>query len=104
MQIWKPILITISNSFQKLIQRKPINRLGLNGPEEVKKHPWIKDYAWDKLLAKDMEAPFIPNPEEDNFDSKNMTENKEQTNEEIAKQNALQLRRNSVQSKTIFSK
>eukprot|EP00828_Plagiopyla_frontata_P003327 TRINITY_DN10960_c0_g1_i2.p3 TRINITY_DN10960_c0_g1~~TRINITY_DN10960_c0_g1_i2.p3 ORF type:complete len:146 (+),score=19.01 TRINITY_DN10960_c0_g1_i2:105-542(+) len=28
----------------KLIQRKPVNRLGLNGPEEVKSHPWFKDF------------------------------------------------------------
>ena len=45
----------------RLIQRKPINRLGLNGPEEVKSHPWIKDYPWKKLLEKELEPPFIPN-------------------------------------------
>lgn len=45
----------------RLIQRKPINRLGLNGPMEVKGHPWIKDFPWKKLLEKELDAPFIPN-------------------------------------------
>jgi hypothetical protein len=30
----------------KLIQRKPANRLGLNGPNEVKQHIWLKDVDW----------------------------------------------------------
>lgn len=31
----------------KLIQRKPVSRLGgLNGPQEVKEHPWIRDFDW----------------------------------------------------------
>jgi len=51
----------------RLIQRKPINRLGLNGPAEVKGHPWLKGFPWDKLLRKEIEAPFIPK-KEDNFD------------------------------------
>ena len=38
-----------------------MNRLGTNGPEEVKDHPWFKDYAWDKLISKEITAPFIPN-------------------------------------------
>jgi len=29
-----------------LIQRKPQNRLGNNGPEEVMNHPWFKDIDW----------------------------------------------------------
>ena len=28
----------------RTIQRKPVNRLGLNGPEEVKNHPWLRDF------------------------------------------------------------
>lgn len=44
----------------QMIQRKPVNRLGVNGPEEVKSHPWIKNFPWDKLLNKQLEAPFIP--------------------------------------------
>lgn len=29
-----------------LIQRKHQNRLGYNGPEEVKNHPWFKNFNW----------------------------------------------------------
>lgn len=79
----------------KLIQRKPINRLGLDGPAEVKAHPWLKNYPWDKLLNKELDPPFIPNEEmevkqqaNDQFDDENS---------EVLKQNAILLRRNSVQ-------
>lgn len=51
------------------LKRKPVNRLGLNGPEEVKGHPWFKDYPWDDLYDKALKSPFIP-PEADNFDAK----------------------------------
>ena len=44
----------------RLIQRKPINRLGLNGTSDVKNHIWFKDFDWDKLNRKEMEAPFLP--------------------------------------------
>jgi serine/threonine protein kinase len=36
----------------KLIQRKPANRLGLNGPEEVKSHIWLKDTDWSAIIEK----------------------------------------------------
>lgn len=44
----------------RMIQRKPNNRLGLNGPEEVKTHPWLKDFPWNKLLNREYESPFVP--------------------------------------------
>jgi len=44
----------------RLIQRKPVNRLGLDGPNEVKSHPWLKTYPWNKLQNKELESPFIP--------------------------------------------
>ncbi len=37
------IIFIINN---KLIERKPSNRLGINGPSEVKSHPWIKNFPW----------------------------------------------------------
>lgn len=47
-----------------------MSRLGLNGPQEVKDHAWLKDFAWDKLYRKQLASPFIPPVAEDNFDSK----------------------------------
>ena len=44
----------------KLIQRKPVNRLGLNGAQEIKAHPWLKDFEWDKLTQLKIPSPFIP--------------------------------------------
>ena len=36
----------------KLIERKPTNRLGNDGPEEVKQHKWLKGVDWNKLIDK----------------------------------------------------
>jgi serine/threonine protein kinase len=33
-------------------------RLGYNGAEEIKKHPFFKKINWDKI--QDVQAPFIP--------------------------------------------
>ena len=77
-----------------MIQRKPINRLGVNGFEEVKNHPWLVNFPWDDLEAKRLLAPFIP-PKQDNYDEKNISEEWKDTGDEDFKQNALNLRRNS---------
>ncbi len=53
----------------KLIQRKPANRLGLRSAGEVKEHPWIKKYKWNDLYNKKIMPPFVP-PEGDNFDKR----------------------------------
>eukprot|EP01016_Furgasonia_blochmanni_P046005 TRINITY_DN6560_c0_g1_i2.p1 TRINITY_DN6560_c0_g1~~TRINITY_DN6560_c0_g1_i2.p1 ORF type:complete len:347 (+),score=9.39 TRINITY_DN6560_c0_g1_i2:283-1323(+) len=84
----------------KLLQRKPINRLGLNGPQEVRDHPWLKDFPWQKLNEKEFESPFIPNGKEDNFDIKYVSSHdpSKDCDSEMMKQNALLLRRDSVQN------
>ena len=51
----------------KCIWRKPANRLGLNGPDEVKAHPWFANYDWERLYRKEIVAPFKP-AVADNFD------------------------------------
>ena len=53
----------------KLIQRKPVNRLGTNGFHEVKSHPWLSDIDWDSLLRKSLPSPYVPFTG-DNFDSR----------------------------------
>ncbi len=52
-----------------MIQRKPINRLGYNGINEIKEHPWLKYYPWKDLYEKKLESPFMPK-NMDNFDKK----------------------------------
>ena len=54
----------------KLLQRKPKKRLGYNGVEEIKKHPWMNDINWDLLLKKKIGAPFVPPENKENFDKK----------------------------------
>ena len=51
----------------RLLQRKPANRLGLRGPTEVKEHPWFKGYDWKNLYLGQLKAPFLPK-KGDNFD------------------------------------
>lgn len=52
-----------------MLQRKPVNRLGYNGINEIKDHPWVKYYPWKDLYEKNLEAPFVPK-NIDNFDKK----------------------------------
>ena len=51
----------------RLLQRKPANRLGLRGPTEVKEHLWFKGYDWKNLYLGKLKAPFLPK-KGDNFD------------------------------------
>jgi len=80
----------------KLIQRKPINRLGLNGPEEVRNHDWMKDFPFQKLRNKELISPFIPQKIENYFENRHL--NSDHLNEEIQKQNNLLLKRTSIQN------
>ena len=52
--------IEAADFINKLIQRKPANRLGLSGAEEAKQHVWLKDFNWDSLLEKTMKPAFLP--------------------------------------------
>jgi serine/threonine protein kinase len=83
----------------KLLQRKPANRLGLNGPEEVKSHIWLKGTDWDAIINKRFPAPFIPDLENDNFDpiQANAIDKWNEENLDLLKQQALLLRTTSVQ-------
>lgn len=36
----------------RLLQRKPEQRLGFNGIEEIKNHPWLVNLNWYKLSRK----------------------------------------------------
>ena len=52
----------------KLLKRKPTKRLGYHGVKEIKNHDWLKDINWNLLKKKEIIAPFIPNPNKENFD------------------------------------
>lgn len=47
-----------------------MKRLGNNGPQEVKNHPWLSDIQWDMLGDQTLNPPYKPS-ENDNFDVAN---------------------------------
>ena len=61
--------IEIADFINRLIQRKPKNRLGKNNINEVIEHPWFDDFDWENVKKKKIKAPFIPKIG-DNFDKK----------------------------------
>ena len=63
--------IEAADFVNKLLQRKPQNRLGFNGPSEVKNHAWLRGFQWQKLIEKKVDAPFKPE-EMDNFDPRHL--------------------------------
>mmetsp|Transcript_63239 Transcript_63239/g.72502 ORF Transcript_63239/g.72502 Transcript_63239/m.72502 type:complete len:361 (-) Transcript_63239:16-1098(-) len=81
------------------IQRQPLNRLGLNGASEAKKHHWLKDYKWEYLEGKNMRSPLYSR-RKDNFSLKATVTNDPWTedNPEVAKQNKQLVRRTSIQN------
>ncbi len=63
---WSP---ESSDFINKLLLRKPEQRLGHNGAKDLKEHPWLKYYPWSELEEKTLPAPFIPE-NRDNFDKR----------------------------------
>ncbi|OMJ91161.1 hypothetical protein SteCoe_6329 [Stentor coeruleus] len=51
----------------RLLKRKPEHRLGFHGVQELKRHPWLEGWDWEKLEAFALESPFKPT-KVDNFD------------------------------------
>ena len=49
----------------KLLQREPTKRLGYNGFDEIKTHPWFSGIDWDKLYRKEITPPFRPTVKDD---------------------------------------
>ena len=76
----------------KTLQRKPANRLGLNGPSEVKAHAWLKDVDWQSVIDKKVVPPFVPDVRPPI--TKNVIEKVSPEEEE---ENCQLLRRNSIQ-------
>lgn len=44
----------------RLIIRKPENRLGFKGMDEIMKHPWVKGENWNSIEKQEFSPPFIP--------------------------------------------
>ena len=81
----------------KLIQRKPQQRLGSNGVNEVKQHPWLRELNWKKLLDKEIDSPFVPVMKKDNFDQDEQITIDDEEQAELIEKNALLLRKSAYQ-------
>lgn len=45
---------------KRLLERDPKTRLGVNGPEEIMRHPWFDDMNFNKLIKKQIKSPYVP--------------------------------------------
>ena len=81
----------------RLIQRKPGNRLGKEGPQVLKDHEWFRGFDWDALYNKTKTAPFVPPQSEDNFDAKYTNSEWKDANSEQMQQHQAKLKRPSIQ-------
>ena len=58
------------NFINELLERKKEKRLGYNGFDEIKNHPWLIDFNWEDLKNKRMQPFFIPPFTDNNYDKK----------------------------------
>lgn len=70
-----PVSDEAKDLMNRLMCTDPNQRLGANGAEEVKKHPWFAEIKWDTILE---ETPsFVPTPQDpedtEYFDSRGAT-------------------------------
>ena len=59
-----------ANFINSLLERKKEKRLGFNGFDEIKNHPWLIDFNWDDLINKRINPVFIPPLGDNNYDKK----------------------------------
>ena len=45
---------------KKLLAKDPKKRLGANGAQEIKEHPWFQKFNFQWLYEKKMKAPYTP--------------------------------------------
>ncbi|CAK59082.1 unnamed protein product (macronuclear) [Paramecium tetraurelia] len=83
--------IEAADFINRLLQRKPQQRLGFSGSQEIKQHPWFQKFPWQKLQNFELNPPFQPNRTEDNFDQKQIIL-EDQENNELIQQNLLVLK------------
>ena len=59
-----------ANFINGLLERRKERRLGYNGFEEIKNHPWFNNFNWDDLFNKKLQPVFIPPLSDTNYDKK----------------------------------
>lgn len=70
-----PMSEEVKDLLSKLLEKDPTNRIGTEGGvDEIMAHPWFEGFDFDKLLARELDAPFIPKLSEDIEDVSNFDE------------------------------
>lgn len=57
------------DAIAKLLDKTPANRLGARGIEDVRRHPWFAQLDWASLERKQLQSPWVPDPNKANFDA-----------------------------------
>lgn len=57
----------------RLLQRKPIQRMGNNSVDEILKHPWLRNFPIDRVAARKIDAPWMPDPKQKKWDDSDMS-------------------------------
>jgi serum/glucocorticoid-regulated kinase 2 len=78
------------------LKRRQEERLGWEGIQFVKAHPWLADVDWERMNSKRYPSPFIPNLNERNYDTVSVSEYEDDYLERLH-QNSLLLRKKEVQ-------
>jgi len=61
--------ISAADLIGKLLRRNPEERIGSRkGVKEIKSHPFLKDINWSKMLNKEIEPVYKPDPRSTNFE------------------------------------
>jgi serine/threonine protein kinase len=42
----------LKDFLKKVLQKQPTERLGFKDAKQIKKHPWMSDIPWEKLMKK----------------------------------------------------
>jgi len=96
---WTDELIDLVN---RLIQRKPENRLGFFGPGEVKSHKFFEGFDWELLYNKETVSPFKIS-EKNNFDYDHVMKRWDPVKERITAHNSQKLFAGYLYDCTLFN-
>jgi serine/threonine protein kinase len=58
---WKFMISPVlKDLLSKLMDKKRVNRLGHQGAQSVRNHPWFSSVNWEAILKKTVKAQFVP--------------------------------------------
>ncbi|KAJ3302489.1 hypothetical protein HDV03_004912 [Kappamyces sp. JEL0829] len=53
---------------RRLLEKNVADRLGANGANDIKGHPWMAGMDWQAVMRKGLVPEFIPDPNQNNYD------------------------------------